>query len=104
MALELMVDFKTVYANYWRIGKFIHDDIRDKATIEIFLYKDKEAADAGLKENALKREVITLNGIKENFADLRNTIKAVLYSTITKSQLGEDGEELNPWAEAEVVQ
>ena len=101
MALQLNTIYKTVNCNYWRVNKFLHDDVNDTATIELCLYKDEAAANAGLAANLLDRKIITLSGIKEDYADLRDSIKHTLYAVITASKLDENGNETNPFANAE---
>ena len=109
MALQLDTNYKGITANYWRINAFQYDDIKDEAVVNLWVYASEETKQAGLADNALYREVLTLKGIKAmslpDDADFmatvsgpRDLIKRMLYDKIKESHKDDEGNELNPFA------
>jgi len=107
MALQLTRNYKGIEANYWRINTLNYDDVLDRATVSLWLYKDEAAKNESL-ENTLIREVIVLDNVKDvplpedmsGFTNSRDLLKAMLYNKIKQPILDEEGENINPWVDA----
>lgn len=96
MAIQLPEQYKGLTANYWRIDNFSYDDHADTAKVELWLYADSDSAING---NGLKREVLSLSGIKDmtipegaDTSSPRNLIKQLLYTKIVESVMVDSGE------------
>ena len=110
MALKLQTKYKGLDAEYWRINQFRYDDLTDTATVQLWLYGSEASKEENVSENALKREVIVVNGIKEiptpdesfmvDVTGPRDLLKKMLYQKIVESLLNEEGEEQNPFVNA----
>ena len=111
MAIKKLTSYKAAPAAYWRINIFSYDDINDTATIHLWLYVNEEAKNENLQANGLKREIITVTGIKEidipaelsEITNLRDILKTLLYLKIKESKLDEDENETNWFVDAESV-
>jgi len=107
VALKKQTSHKGIAADYWRINNFQYDDKTDKASIHLWLYKDKTTSDENL-DNGLRREVIGLNDVSkiaipeelQSETNPRNLLKTMLYQKLKESKL-EDGKETNWFADAE---
>lgn len=94
MAIKLPEDYKGYTAEYWRINKLIYNDIDDSASVDLWLYADKNKASLDLNYNALERVVLKLDGIKNtslpedmtSFTNPRDLLKAMLYMKIMESK------------------
>lgn len=96
MAIKLPEQYKGLTANYWRIDNFSYDDHTDTAAVHLWLYADSDSATEG---NGLKREVLTISGIKDmaipesaDTSSPRNLIKQLLYTKIMESVMVDSGE------------